>query len=232
MAHKLLVHPDIFGKFPDYRVAIIYASGLRNTPSTEQSAAWLREAANDSRGAFGQGSVRDHPHIRSWQEAFSRFGAKPRKYPCSVEALLRRVESGKELPAINAIVDAYNAVSIRHVIPVGGEDRDRLTGDLELRFMSGTETFDTVNAGEPCVEQVDPGEVAWCEANGMVTCRRWNWRQCRRTALTTDTSNAYFVLDRLAPLPEETLRAAAAELELRILQLCPSATVTRELLGG
>ncbi|HTU46267.1 MAG TPA: phenylalanine--tRNA ligase beta subunit-related protein [Bryobacteraceae bacterium] len=230
MAFRLLVNPDILERFPNYRVAIIYASGLKNTASTEESTGWLREAERESRERFGQDPLKEHPHIRLWQEAFSSFGAKPSKYPSSVEALLKRVVADKELPSINALVDAYNALSIKHVIPIGGEDRDRLLSDLELRFMSGTETFDTVNAGQPVVENAAPGEVAWVDAGG-VTCRRWNWRQCRRTALTTDTVNAYFVLDHLAPYPEEALEAAAAELESRILHLCPNAGVTREMLG-
>ena len=41
-------------------------------------------------------------------------------------------EAGERLPRINALVDTYNAVSLRHVIPVGGEDLDALEGDLRL----------------------------------------------------------------------------------------------------
>jgi DNA/RNA-binding domain of Phe-tRNA-synthetase-like protein len=231
MAYKLLIDRDILERFPHYQVAIVYASDLKNSPSTEESVAWLREAEAQNRDRFAHDSLKDHPHIRLWQEAFSRFGAKPSKYPSSVEALIKRVLAGKELPSINALVDAYNAASIKYVVPIGGEDRDRLTSDLHLRFMSGTETFDTVNGGQPVVEEAAPGEVAWADAGG-VTCRRWNWRQCRRTALTTDTVNAYFVLDRLAPYPEDRLEAAATELESRIRIICPSATITREIVGG
>ncbi len=230
MPFRLLVNREVVNRFPNYRALILYASGLTNTPSTDESTRWLREAEEASRERFAHESLKDHPHIRLWQDAFSSFGAKPSKYPSSVEALLKRVVADKELPSINALVDAYNASSIRYVIPIGGEDRDRLQSDLELRFMSGTETFDTMNAGEPVVEKVPTGEVAWADAEG-VTCRRWNWRQCRRTALTINTVNAYFVLDHLAPYPEDMLEAAAGELEHRILHLCPNATVTREVLG-
>jgi DNA/RNA-binding domain of Phe-tRNA-synthetase-like protein len=230
MAFRLTVNQEVLERFPNYRAVILYASGLKNTTSTGESTAWLREAEGESRERFAHDSLKDHPHIRLWQEAFSTFGAKPSKYPSSVEALLKRVLSDKELPSINALVDAYNASSIRYVIPIGGEDRDRLQSDLELRFMSGTEMFDTTNAGQSVVEKVPAGEVAWADTEG-VTCRRWNWRQCRRTALTTDTANAYFVLDHLAPYGEQALEAASGELEQRILRLCPNATVTREVLG-
>ena len=184
---------------------------------------------SEAASQFDRDSYKDDPHIRAWQDAFVKFGVKKGKYPASVESLLKRVVSGKELPAINALVDAYNALSLHYVIPVGGEDRDHLASDLELRFMSGTETFDTVNSGASVLEHVDAGEVAWCDAEG-VTCRRWNWRQCRRTALTEKTRNAYFVLDRLPPYPEDRLLAAVADLERRILQLSPSAKVIHEVL--
>jgi DNA/RNA-binding domain of Phe-tRNA-synthetase-like protein len=229
MAYRLAVDRKVFDEFPGYQAAVVYASGLVNSPSTEQSIAWLRAAELHARAGFDRDSLKDDPHIRAWQEAFAKFGVKKGKYLASAEALLQRVVSGKELPAISALVDAYNALSVQYVVPVGGEDRDRLASDLTLGFMSGSETFDTVNSGEPILERVDAGEVAWCDAQG-VTCRRWNWRQCRRTALTDDTRNAYFVLDRLPPFPEERLLAAAAELRQRILQLCPSANVTHEVL--
>lgn len=229
MAYRLDVDPAVFEAFPGYQAVVVYASDLTNGPSTDQSVAWLREAESETRDRFDRDALKDEPHLRAWQDAFAKFGVKKGKYPSSAESLLKRVVTGKELPAINALVDAYNALSLSCVIPVGGEDRDRLASDLRLGFMTGTETFDTVNAGVPVVERVDAGEVAWCDIAG-VTCRRWNWRQCRRTALTEDSRNAYFVLDRLPPFPEERLLAAAHELEQRVLRLCPSARVTHEVL--
>ncbi len=230
MAFKLTVDEKIFDDFPDYRGTIIYASGLTNTPSTDQTRALLREVESGQQQNFEFDAPRKHPHVAAWRNAFSRFGAKPQKYPCSVEALLKRVLSGKELPAINALVDIYNAVSVRHVLPVGGEDRDRLASDLVLRFMSGTEEFVTFRDGQSQVENPPAGEIAWCDDAG-ITCRRWNWRQGRRTALTVESTSAYFVLDRLAPYPEEAMIAAAEELETRIRGLCPAVTLSREVLG-
>jgi hypothetical protein len=39
----------------------------------------------------------------------------------------------------------------------------------------------------------------WCDDAG-VTCRRWNWRQARRTQLREDTSTALFILDALSSM--------------------------------
>jgi hypothetical protein len=56
-----------------------------------------------------------------------------------------------------------------------------------------------------------PGEVVWCDDAG-VTCRRWNWRQARRTQLTDGTTAALFILDALDPLTDKALAAAADDL--------------------
>jgi DNA/RNA-binding domain of Phe-tRNA-synthetase-like protein len=209
MSHQLRVDPRIYETYPDYAVLVIYARGLRNGPSDARSTRLLREAEARQRLAFGEQKPSSHAHIAAWRAAFGQFGAKPSKYLCSVEALLGRTLRGNDLPSINQVVDLYNAVSIAHVLPAGGEDWDQLVSDSRLTFADGTEPFEGIGDSETSFPE--PGEVIWADAAG-VTCRRWNWRQCARTALTTETTNAYFVLDRLPPFTLEQLRAAGAEL--------------------
>ena len=190
---------------------MVYAYGLENGPSDDASIADLRAAEATAQAAFGDQKPSTHPHISAWRQVFSAFGSKPSKYLCSAEALLSRVLKGQELPAINRIVDHYNAVSVRHVLPAGGEDLDRLSGDLILTVASGDEPFDAAGGDGGEIEYADPGEIIWADPAG-VTCRRWNWRQGVRTRLISETRNAYFVLDRLEPYSLEALDAAGQEL--------------------
>ena len=157
---------------------------------------------------------------------FSRFGAKPKRYPCSAEALAARVLKGGELPRINALVDLYNAVSVRHLIPVGGEDLDRLEGPLRLTIADGDERVRRAGGATP-----NPGEVVWRDDAG-VTCRRWNWRQGTRTRLTEGSTRAFFVFDRLAALPREALDRATAELEAGVGGALAGAATRRIVLAG
>ena len=115
--------------------------------------------------------------MAAWREAYRAFGAKPKRTRNSLEALLRRAASG--LPRVNRLTDCYNAVSVLHQIPLGGEDLTRYAGPPRLIRATGDEPFDTVADGVAVTEHPDPGEVVWCDDAG-VTCRRWNWRQARR----------------------------------------------------
>lgn len=213
-------------RFPGYRGAVLVAEGLTNGPTDDASDALLR-GAEESLRARSLGRAADDPHIAAWRATFSAFGAKPSKYPSSAEALASRVLKGGELPRINALVDTYNAVSVRHLVPLGGEDSSRVEGTLRLVIADGSETFDPRGDGED-VEHVAVGEVVWRDEAG-VTCRRWNWRQGRRTQITESTTRAFFVVDTLDPLTPD---AVAYELGAALADRCPGVVINRLDLSG
>src|SRR5262249_62178050 len=149
-------------------------------------------AEDRARKHLGDSRPEELPEVAEWREAFRAFGAKPQRTRPSVEALLRRVDTG--LPRIDRITDAYNAVSIARLLPVGGEDLARYAGAARLVRAAGDEDFDTSADGQPVIEHPQLGDVIWRDDLG-VTCRRWNWRQCVRTRITASTTSAMFVLD-------------------------------------
>jgi len=211
---RIRVSEAILARFPSYRLRVLYAFGIRNRPSDATSREWLREAASRGLAALGGRRPGEHPHLRLWREAYSAFGAKPSAYPCSAEALIQRVIKGgaDAVPGINCLVDAYNATSLAHLLPVGGEDLDRLAGPCVLRLATGEDAdVDAASAADA----PKPGEVIWADDLGW-TCRRWNWRQGLRTRLSEATRNAYFIIEGMTPaLTETKLDAAAAELAAR-----------------
>ena len=224
MTVSATVDTDVFAAHPEYVALILFAEGIGNGPSDEDSSAVL-DAAEEHLRARGLARAADHPHIAAWRAAFSAFGAKPSKYPCSAEALAARVLKGDPLPRVNVVVDLYNAVSVQALTPVGGEDLDHLQGGLRLTVASGDEAFDG-HDGAP-----RPAEIVWRDDVG-VTCRRWNWRQGRRTQLTDATTRAFFVFDRLPGLDEGQLDDAASQLESLLKARWPDCTIQRIRLDG
>jgi DNA/RNA-binding domain of Phe-tRNA-synthetase-like protein len=225
------ISPAVLERFPQYRGIMIYARGLENRPSDEFSSGLLSEAERNAQAIFDDGKASEHPHIKAWREAFQAFGVKPSKMLNSTEALISRVLKGNELPRINWLADVYNAISVRHVLPIGGEDLDKAVGSQRLEFAQGDEPFDTIKDGLPFTDHPQPGEVIWRDDAG-VTCRAWNWRQCVRTRLTEHTRNAYFVLDSLEPFTASHLNVAASELEEYLKRLSPNCVIERLELGA
>jgi DNA/RNA-binding domain of Phe-tRNA-synthetase-like protein len=128
------------------------------------------------------------------------------------------------LPSINAVVDLYNWVSVRHALPVGGENIAAYVGSPRLLRATGAELFDTTKDGAPFSEPVPPGEVVWADERG-VTCRRWNWRQGNRTRIDLDTHRMWFVLERLQPMPIACAEEAALVLIRGLRQISPQAQI-------
>ena len=222
------VAAEVRALVPGYAALLIVAEGLRPGPSDKASDALLAAAEGRARGHLGGSRPEELPEVAEWRETFRAFGAKPQRTRPSVEALLRRVATG--LPRIDRITDAYNAVSIACLLPVGGEDLARYAGPARLVRAAGDEDFDTSADGQPVIEHPEPGEVVWRDDRG-VTCRRWNWRQCLRTRITHSTTSAMFVLDGLPALGISGLRAAEAELTESLAHLSPAATFASRLLG-
>jgi DNA/RNA-binding domain of Phe-tRNA-synthetase-like protein len=163
--------------------------------------------------------------MAAWREIYTAFGSKPSRTRNSAEALARRALSDAGLPRINLLVDLYNAISVAHLIPVGGEDIDHITGGMRLVRAAGDEDFVTVAGGEEVVEHPDAGEVVWRDGTG-VTCRRWNWRQGPRTRLTESTVSGIFLLESLAPMPVAAVERAGAELVELLEKFSPGAPIT------
>lgn len=223
------VADDVWALRPDYRALLVAVSGVRGGPSDEASEAALSRAEDHARERLAGAPPEALPEIAAWREAFRGFGVKPRTARSSVEALLRRVDAG--LPRIDRLTDLYNAVSVEHVVPVGGEDLAAYVGPPRLARAVGDEAFDTVADGQPVTVTADPSEVIWRDDLG-VTCRRWNWRQCVRTRLGESTSDILFIMDALQPLTTEALEAAGRALVAAITADAPDATAVSRLIGG
>jgi DNA/RNA-binding domain of Phe-tRNA-synthetase-like protein len=212
------VAPEIWQRYPEYRALSVLVRNFQHAAvdglgmRAPQPPPWMAE------------------HLDAWREAFRSFGANPKKTPCSVEALWKRVQKGGELPLIDPVVDLYNGLSIRFGACFGGEDLDRYAGPPQLVAARGDELFDTVRDGAPLIEQPEPGEIVWRDDLG-VTCRRWNWRQCKRTALGGESRNLWFIIDRLPPMPIAELERAGEELVAGLGRLSPGLTHSIQLIS-
>ena len=223
------VDAAVYDLRPDYRVMLMTADGLSGGPSDDASERILAGAEQTARHLIGGNALEQLPHLAAWRDAYRAFGAKPKRTRPSVEALLRRLDP-PGLPRIDRVTDVYNAMSISHLMPVGGEDRAAYVGAPRLVRADGSEPFDTTAHGEVTIEHPSPGEVIWRDRAG-VTCRRWNWRQCARTLITPRTSSAVFILDALDPVTADGLHSAADGLQAALLTLSPEACIQRRLIG-
>ncbi|GGV35013.1 B3/B4 domain-containing protein [Streptomyces spectabilis] len=222
MTLTLTVSDEVRTLAPGFTHIAIEAYDLVNGPSSDGTSALLDDAARRLAARLDGRAPHEDPHMVDWRAAYTAFGAKPSRTRNSAEALAKRALTDAGLPRINTLVDVYNAISVAHLIPVGGEDLDHIKGGMRLVRATGDEDFVTTAGGEPAVEHPDAGEIVWCDDEG-VTCRRWNWRQGPRTRLTERTVNAVFLLEGMGP--HAGLDAAAAELVELLEKFSPGSRI-------
>lgn len=208
------INPKIFTDFDNPVIGVIVARDINNKTNNEEISKLLRDEESSLRKKLSGIEVSEHPNIAPWREAYRLFGSKPRDFRCSIEALSRIVLRGSEIRKINPLVDLYNLISIKYLLPVGAEDLDKMEGDLKLTFADGTEDYTPL--GE---EENDPpglGEVIYKDDLGVI-CRRWNWREGDRTKITDDTKNAVVVIEGISNIP---IKEAVEELAQLIKKYC------------
>jgi len=202
------LEPDFLALFPEATVGIAVVRGIDNRVDDPEIWPMLEtEIERAARALEGQ-DIGQHPAVAPWRAAFGTFGVKPSKYRSSIESMLRSAQAGR-LRSIGPLVDLYNTISLRHQLPVGGEDLDKVAGDIRLTRAHGDEFFIPLGADSP--ETPPPGAVIYRDDEGVI-CSCWNWREADRTKLTAATTDAVLVIESVPPLDPAAVRIAIDDL--------------------
>ena len=220
---KFKIDAAIFEKFPGLNIGIVLAKNINNKGENEELLEKLKQQQESIRENFSTETLSENPKIDVWRKAYSAFGAKPKKYKCSVENLYRMILGDKEITHINTLVDIYNYISIKHIIPVGGDDLEKIDGNITLTIAKGDEPFTELNSDE--LKNPKEGEVIYKD-DKEVLCRRWNWRECDKSKMTENTKNAALVIEGLPPTTKEEVEAITQELAELIQKYCEAETTT------
>lgn len=205
------VDSQVFEKFPGFRRIVVVARNLDNSGESPELALLLKEREAAVRSGDLE-NFKEHPSLAAWIKTFAALGINPNKFPPSIVNLVKRVRSGKDLPYINSLVAAFNCISLKYLLPCGGDDLAAVTGDLRLGLAAGTEIY--VPLGRPDErEHPKAGEIIYFDTgNQEVFCRAWCWKNGDRSKLTAATRRAAVNVDVMAPVGLELAERAAAEL--------------------
>ncbi len=214
---KFRIDQKIFQDFGKPFIGVVVVKDVDNKGNDPEISLLLRKAEADLQKQLEGIEIPTHPHIAPWREVYRKFGSKPRDFRSSVEALTRIILRGGEIKNISKLVDLYNLISIKYMLPVGGEDLDKMKGDLVLGYAKGNEEYSAL--GEDLNDPPQKGEVIYRDDLGVI-CRRWNWREADRTKLTKDTKNAILVIESLSPIPQDIAEKATKELSELVQKYC------------
>lgn len=206
---KFIIEDDFWELFPNAKIGIITCNGIDNTIKDEnQYKDMISQGEKEALTHLSNEEFSSNEVIKVWRDAFKKFKTK-KGARSSIEALLKRVSTGKGLGTINPLVDIYNSISLKYAMPCGGENMDKFIGDIRLTKAIGDESFITLGSdkSEPPYE----GEIVYKDDEGAI-CRCWNWRESVRTMLTEDTKNAFLCIELVDEKREKDFENALKEL--------------------
>lgn len=206
-------HPAIRQQYPELVAGVLAAAGIRKDASVD--ALLARHEATARARLAAAGSESELPEVQAWRRTFARMGLKPTQYRCASESLLRRLRKEGAMPRIHPLIDVCNAISMGFGIPVAVLDVAHVAEWLQVRHATGSERYLTFG-GE--VEQPEPGEVSFVDAQGNAHARRWTNRQSGLSAVRDETREVLIVAEAMhataaADVPQlvEAIREALRE---------------------
>ena len=215
---RFKIDNKIFEKFQGLTIGVVICKNLNNSGNLEEVQKELRKIETDIKAKYNTETLSQNPKIGIWRKTYSAFGAKPKENKSSVENLYRLVLQGANLKHVNKLVDIYNLISLKNMVPVGGEDIDKIQGDVILTFAEPNEPA-VLLLGDKEPRPPHAGEVIYKD-NISAICRRWNWREADRTKLTEETKNCFLVIEGLLPVTGQEIETATKELKELVQKFC------------
>jgi len=225
--------PQLIRKYPGYVRGLVIVQRAINIESPIDEVERLLSGAQKAiRQRADLEALSTHPNIAAWRKAYRAFGAKPTEFPSSIEALVKRVRRGADVPYINTLAAICNSVSLRYLVPIGGHAIDAMAADgtLRLGFARGAEEF--IPLGNGPIEHPEPGEVIFTYNTSTVLCRRWTWRQGEFSKLQRTSTAVEINIDGLPPVTRADVELISTDLATLVGLYCGSAPTEVKLLSA
>jgi lysyl-tRNA synthetase class 2 len=206
----LKVASDIMKKYHHLSIGVVKIHGIHTHQTSQEVKHMLDQEQQKIVKLFKGQDIHNHHHIRAWKNAYKSFGAKS-SHLSSIENLVKRVLDGQDISTGNMLVDLYNLISLRYIVPVKGHDLEKISGPIKLIAAQGNESAVLLGQKEPSTAKA--GEIIYHDEEGLV-CRRWNWKEADRVKMSDQTQSALFLLQGVDSISKDVIEHATYELSV------------------
>lgn len=186
---KISIENQILENYPQYKM------GLVKIMSTNQNWEKLHLLTKYEKSLVDPKAVQTE-----WLKIFSDMHASERRLP-SVVALWNIIDQFGALKPINYFVDAYNYISVKHGIPMGGYDIQKLPyPELTLQHdIQGGVKLQPMGLSGQLEKIKDSSEICYY-CGDIPVCRYWNHKDSEITKIDENTSDVLIMFDILGDL--------------------------------
>lgn len=213
---NLKIDSELKAHFPDLSVNIIQIKEVKIQKKNSELEKLKVEIMRQVREEYNLESLKDQQTFRAYRDFFWKVGIDPTKNRPAAEALIRRILGGRTIPSINSLVDAYNLASIKSRIALATFDKDKLRGDLCMRFAKEGEQFWGIGMEKPLI--LKGGEIVVTDNENLIAV--YPYRDADNTKVTEETKNVTIIVCGAPGITEETLEFASQLAQNYVLRFC------------
>jgi DNA/RNA-binding domain of Phe-tRNA-synthetase-like protein len=191
-------------RFPGLKVIIFQRRDIIIKKKKSELEEFKREVIEETRQKYNLENLKDISIFRAYRTFFWKIGIDPTKSRPASEALIRRILLGKSIPNINTFVDAYNLASIKSEVALAAFDKDRIVGELIMRFAHKGEEF--LGIGMKKTVKLEGSEVIILDSNKPVAL--YPHRDADFTKITEKTRNIFMLSCGVPGISLKTLQTS------------------------
>ncbi len=205
------------------QAAVIRIDGVH--VDTEQTAfQHLSECARSYQKRYAGRTIGEVEGVQAARQLFRAIGVDPTRRRPSSEALLQRALKGKELYAVNSLVDVGNWCSLDFLLPIGIYDAEKIQGNVTIRTGTPADTYLALNNRTINLHN----RYVLADENGAFGSPMTD---SQRTAVDLNTHAAALVLYAPENYDLDKLKEQTERFAQRVLDLCGGGLVSLEILA-
>ena len=208
---KVSINKKVFESFNDkFAIGILWCSGINNTGSPADIHEMLRDVEELIRINFNPASLQTHELISAWKSAIAHYGEKAKHFQSNVERMMNHIIEGEDIDTENKLGDLCNFISLKHIIPLGVTDIDKIKDNIEFTLASN-ERWNTV--------PLEKNELIM-NAGDDVLARKLDYIISKKGEVDKKTKNALLHIEAIPPIDENRLMNILEELQGLIRIFC------------
>ncbi|MCD6341857.1 MAG: hypothetical protein J7L83_03270 [Thaumarchaeota archaeon] len=201
---KIFLDDEVKKRFPDLKVFVAEVRGVKVDRRSKELEDFKKKIYQKIRNELNLPDLRSDPIIRAYRDFFWSIGIDPTKIRPAAEALIRRILSGRDLPTINTLVDAYNLASAESRIALAAFDAEKIEGNMLMRFAKEGEEFLGIGMNKPKI--LRGGEIVVSDSERLIAI--YPYRDADYSKVTFDTENVYLMTCGVPGITSEKLKEA------------------------
>ncbi len=202
---KITVQTSVFKKFPNMSILAFSAHKVDNITHKDQAGHLVEEASKLTQLTFKKKILKHHHKISPWVMHQKHFGPSSAKYHTSVEILLKKSLAKQKVAAHNTLTNILRYMTLRHLVPIGVDDFNKIKGNLTFGIATGHERAHIF-------AKVKKGALYYSDEKRVLGTKLDYWKS-PRTAVHKSTKSAIFHVLCMPPVTEQDMRLITEEMQ-------------------